>query len=143
MSVKLFDCLLFISHFSSLLNDNLDWEYPNTLNPPPSDSHWPVSNLTKLYHAFLLVGAQSFQRLSSLFSNEGSNNRFAQLLNLNISPGGCGHRDEPGGPLRAKMKFVRFFMKHAALASVPKHIEHFSKFSPSPLSMKQFLDFGE
>uniref|UniRef100_A0A673BNY9 Protein-serine/threonine kinase n=1 Tax=Sphaeramia orbicularis TaxID=375764 RepID=A0A673BNY9_9TELE len=25
---------------------------------------------------------------------------------------------------------------------VPKHIEHFSKFSPSPLSMKQFLDFG-
>uniref|UniRef100_A0A8C1YKS4 Protein-serine/threonine kinase n=1 Tax=Cyprinus carpio TaxID=7962 RepID=A0A8C1YKS4_CYPCA len=24
----------------------------------------------------------------------------------------------------------------------PQHIEHFSKFSPSPLSMKQFLDFG-
>ncbi|KAK7938267.1 hypothetical protein WMY93_001593 [Mugilogobius chulae] len=33
-------------------------------------------------------------------------------------------------------------MKAAALANVPKHIEHFSKFSPSPLSMKQFLDFG-
>uniref|UniRef100_A0A8B9KU79 Protein-serine/threonine kinase n=1 Tax=Astyanax mexicanus TaxID=7994 RepID=A0A8B9KU79_ASTMX len=30
----------------------------------------------------------------------------------------------------------------SALANVPKHIEHFSKFSPSPLSMKQFLDFG-
>uniref|UniRef100_A0A671NEA7 Protein-serine/threonine kinase n=1 Tax=Sinocyclocheilus anshuiensis TaxID=1608454 RepID=A0A671NEA7_9TELE len=27
-------------------------------------------------------------------------------------------------------------------ASAPHHIEHFSKFSPSPLSMKQFLDFG-
>uniref|UniRef100_A0A8C6TW58 Protein-serine/threonine kinase n=1 Tax=Neogobius melanostomus TaxID=47308 RepID=A0A8C6TW58_9GOBI len=27
-------------------------------------------------------------------------------------------------------------------SSVPKHIDHFSKFSPSPLSMKQFLDFG-
>uniref|UniRef100_A0A8C3GCP3 Protein-serine/threonine kinase n=1 Tax=Cyclopterus lumpus TaxID=8103 RepID=A0A8C3GCP3_CYCLU len=40
------------------------------------------------------------------------------------------------------MKFVRFIMKNASLASVPKHIEHFSKFSPSPLSMKQFLDFG-
>ncbi|XP_062859147.1 pyruvate dehydrogenase (acetyl-transferring) kinase isozyme 2, mitochondrial [Trichomycterus rosablanca] len=40
------------------------------------------------------------------------------------------------------MKFVRFIMKNAALASVPNHIEHFSKFSPSPLSMKQFLDFG-
>ncbi|XP_017339841.1 pyruvate dehydrogenase (acetyl-transferring) kinase isozyme 2, mitochondrial [Ictalurus punctatus] len=40
------------------------------------------------------------------------------------------------------MKFVRFIMQNAALASVPKHIEHFSKFSPSPLSMKQFLDFG-
>lgn len=34
-------------------------------------------------------------------------------------------------------------MKNAALASAPHHIEHFSKFSPSPLSMKQFLDFGE
>uniref|UniRef100_A0A667XIK4 Protein-serine/threonine kinase n=1 Tax=Myripristis murdjan TaxID=586833 RepID=A0A667XIK4_9TELE len=32
--------------------------------------------------------------------------------------------------------------KGSPLASVPKHIEHFSKFSPSPLSMKQFLDFG-
>ncbi|XP_037320338.2 pyruvate dehydrogenase (acetyl-transferring) kinase isozyme 2, mitochondrial [Pungitius pungitius] len=40
------------------------------------------------------------------------------------------------------MKFVRYIMKNAALASVPKHIDHFSKFSPSPLSMKQFLDFG-
>uniref|UniRef100_A0A4W5Q1E3 Protein-serine/threonine kinase n=1 Tax=Hucho hucho TaxID=62062 RepID=A0A4W5Q1E3_9TELE len=40
------------------------------------------------------------------------------------------------------MKFVRFIMKNATLAKVPKHIEHFAKFSPSPLSMKQFLDFG-
>ncbi|XP_041121837.1 pyruvate dehydrogenase (acetyl-transferring) kinase isozyme 2, mitochondrial-like [Polyodon spathula] len=40
------------------------------------------------------------------------------------------------------MKFVRFLMKNAALANAPKHIDHFSKFSPSPLSMKQFLDFG-
>ncbi|XP_040032398.1 pyruvate dehydrogenase (acetyl-transferring) kinase isozyme 2, mitochondrial [Gasterosteus aculeatus] len=40
------------------------------------------------------------------------------------------------------MKFVRYIMKNAALASVPKHVDHFSKFSPSPLSMKQFLDFG-
>lgn len=41
------------------------------------------------------------------------------------------------------MKFVRSLMKAATLANVPKHIDHFSKFSPSPLSMKQFLDFGE
>ncbi|XP_072531061.1 pyruvate dehydrogenase (acetyl-transferring) kinase isozyme 2, mitochondrial-like isoform X2 [Salminus brasiliensis] len=40
------------------------------------------------------------------------------------------------------MKFARFIMRNAALANVPKHIDHFSKFSPSPLSMKQFLDFG-
>lgn len=33
-------------------------------------------------------------------------------------------------------------MKNAALANIPKYIERFSKFSPSPLSMKQFLDFG-
>ncbi|XP_071754958.1 pyruvate dehydrogenase (acetyl-transferring) kinase isozyme 2, mitochondrial-like [Centroberyx gerrardi] len=44
--------------------------------------------------------------------------------------------------MTSKMKFVRFLMKNAALANVPKHIDHFSKFSPSPLSMKQFLDFG-
>uniref|UniRef100_A0AAY5EAS0 Protein-serine/threonine kinase n=1 Tax=Electrophorus electricus TaxID=8005 RepID=A0AAY5EAS0_ELEEL len=41
------------------------------------------------------------------------------------------------------MKFVRFIMKNSALASAPKHIEHFAKFSPSPLSMKQFIDFGD
>ncbi|XP_072927762.1 pyruvate dehydrogenase (acetyl-transferring) kinase isozyme 2, mitochondrial-like isoform X1 [Hemitrygon akajei] len=40
------------------------------------------------------------------------------------------------------MKFVRFLMKNAALSNVPKQIDHFSKFSPSPLSIKQFLDFG-
>ncbi|XP_076609577.1 pyruvate dehydrogenase (acetyl-transferring) kinase isozyme 2, mitochondrial-like [Chaetodon auriga] len=44
--------------------------------------------------------------------------------------------------MSSKMKFVRSLMKTAALANVPKHIDHFSKFSPSPLSMKQFLDFG-
>lgn len=45
--------------------------------------------------------------------------------------------------MTSKMSFVRSLMKAAALANVPKHIDHFSKFSPSPLSMKQFLDFGE
>lgn len=45
--------------------------------------------------------------------------------------------------MACKIKFVRSLMKAAALATVPKHVDHFSKFSPSPLSMKQFLDFGE
>ncbi|XP_051948825.1 pyruvate dehydrogenase (acetyl-transferring) kinase isozyme 2, mitochondrial-like [Xyrauchen texanus] len=40
------------------------------------------------------------------------------------------------------MKFVRFMMRNAALLNAPKHIDHYAKFSPSPLSMKQFLDFG-
>nr|XP_019959215.1 PREDICTED: pyruvate dehydrogenase (acetyl-transferring) kinase isozyme 2, mitochondrial-like [Paralichthys olivaceus] len=44
--------------------------------------------------------------------------------------------------MTSRMKLVRSLVKAAALASVPKHIDHFSKFSPSPLSMKQFLDFG-
>ncbi|XP_008328763.1 pyruvate dehydrogenase (acetyl-transferring) kinase isozyme 2, mitochondrial-like [Cynoglossus semilaevis] len=44
--------------------------------------------------------------------------------------------------MTSRMKLVRSLVKTAALATVPKHIEHFSKFSPSPLSMKQFLDFG-
>ncbi|RXN01248.1 hypothetical protein EOD39_7355 [Acipenser ruthenus] len=33
-------------------------------------------------------------------------------------------------------------MRNTALANIPKQIERFSKYSPSPLSMKQFLDFG-
>ncbi|KAM9780553.1 LOW QUALITY PROTEIN: pyruvate dehydrogenase (acetyl-transferring) kinase isozyme 2, mitochondrial-like [Neosynchiropus ocellatus] len=44
--------------------------------------------------------------------------------------------------MTSKMKFVRSMVKAATLAHVPKHVDHFSKFSPSPLSMKQFLDFG-
>ncbi|XP_006924850.1 pyruvate dehydrogenase kinase, isozyme 2 [Pteropus alecto] len=40
------------------------------------------------------------------------------------------------------MRWVRALLKNASLAGAPKYIEHFSKFSPSPLSMKQFLDFG-
>ncbi|KAK1877462.1 [Pyruvate dehydrogenase (acetyl-transferring)] kinase isozyme 2 mitochondrial [Dissostichus eleginoides] len=44
--------------------------------------------------------------------------------------------------MTSKMKFVQSLIKTAARANVPKHIDHFSKFSPSPLSMKQFLDFG-
>uniref|UniRef100_A0A8V1A268 Protein-serine/threonine kinase n=1 Tax=Gallus gallus TaxID=9031 RepID=A0A8V1A268_CHICK len=40
------------------------------------------------------------------------------------------------------MRLLRCLRKRAALAGVPTYIEHFSKFSPSPLSMKQFLDFG-
>lgn len=41
------------------------------------------------------------------------------------------------------MKFVRFMMRNPAMLNVPKHIDHYAKFSPSPLSMKQFVDFGE
>ncbi|KAM6951424.1 pyruvate dehydrogenase (acetyl-transferring) kinase isozyme 2, mitochondrial-like [Aplochiton taeniatus] len=40
------------------------------------------------------------------------------------------------------MKFVRFIAQNAALANLPKQVERFSRFSPSPLSIKQFLDFG-
>ncbi|XP_067865946.1 pyruvate dehydrogenase kinase, isozyme 4 [Heterodontus francisci] len=42
------------------------------------------------------------------------------------------------------MKIVRWLLKGrgSASAPVPRQLEHFSKFSPSPLSMKQFLDFG-
>ncbi|XP_007465131.1 PREDICTED: [Pyruvate dehydrogenase (acetyl-transferring)] kinase isozyme 2, mitochondrial isoform X2 [Lipotes vexillifer] len=40
------------------------------------------------------------------------------------------------------MRWVRALLKNASLAGAPKYIEHFSKFSPSPLSIKQFLDFG-
>ncbi|XP_037112947.1 pyruvate dehydrogenase (acetyl-transferring) kinase isozyme 2, mitochondrial-like [Syngnathus acus] len=44
--------------------------------------------------------------------------------------------------MTSRIRFVRSMVKAAAVANVPKHVDHFSKFSPSPLSMKQFLDFG-
>nr|XP_020469906.1 pyruvate dehydrogenase kinase, isozyme 4 isoform X1 [Monopterus albus] len=40
------------------------------------------------------------------------------------------------------MKFARLLMKSVPVALIPKQVERFSKFSPSPLSMKQFIDFG-
>uniref|UniRef100_A0A674D333 Protein-serine/threonine kinase n=1 Tax=Salmo trutta TaxID=8032 RepID=A0A674D333_SALTR len=39
-----------------------------------------------------------------------------------------------------KMRILRALMSNAA--SMGKHIDYYSRFSPSPLSMKQFLDFG-
>lgn len=41
------------------------------------------------------------------------------------------------------MKFAQFLMKNGSVFGIPKEVERFSKFCPSPLSMKQFLDFGE
>uniref|UniRef100_A0A8C9YU79 Protein-serine/threonine kinase n=1 Tax=Sander lucioperca TaxID=283035 RepID=A0A8C9YU79_SANLU len=38
------------------------------------------------------------------------------------------------------MKFAQFLLKNGA--GIPKQVERFAKFSPSPLSMKQFIDFG-
>ncbi|XP_023667669.1 pyruvate dehydrogenase kinase, isozyme 4 [Paramormyrops kingsleyae] len=40
------------------------------------------------------------------------------------------------------MKFVQFLLKNSAMGNIPKQVDRFSKFSPSPLSMKQFIDFG-
>uniref|UniRef100_A0A671ETK8 Protein-serine/threonine kinase n=1 Tax=Rhinolophus ferrumequinum TaxID=59479 RepID=A0A671ETK8_RHIFE len=44
------------------------------------------------------------------------------------------------------MKAARFVMRSARSLSsaglVPREVEHFSRYSPSPLSMKQLLDFG-
>ncbi|CAO2644913.1 [Pyruvate dehydrogenase (acetyl-transferring)] kinase isozyme 2, mitochondrial, partial [Lemmus lemmus] len=51
-------------------------------------------------------------------------------------------RSRAGASGAVAMRWVRALWKNASLAGAPKYIEHFSKFSPSPLSMKQFLDFG-
>lgn len=51
------------------------------------------------------------------------------------------------GPVGIKMKAARFVMRGAGTLSraglVPREVDHFSRYSPSPLSMKQLLDFGE
>ncbi|KAI5621818.1 pyruvate dehydrogenase kinase, isozyme 4 [Silurus asotus] len=40
------------------------------------------------------------------------------------------------------MKFAHVLLKNASRFNIPKQVDRFSKFSPSPLSMKQFIDFG-
>lgn len=45
-------------------------------------------------------------------------------------------------PVDIKMKVARFVMRSAS-SLIPREVEHFSRYSPSPLSMKQLLDFGE
>lgn len=50
---------------------------------------------------------------------------------LNVSAGVCA--------ASARMRLFRWLLKQP----VPKQIERYSRFSPSPLSIKQFLDFGE
>uniref|UniRef100_A0A8B9KHE4 Protein-serine/threonine kinase n=1 Tax=Astyanax mexicanus TaxID=7994 RepID=A0A8B9KHE4_ASTMX len=40
------------------------------------------------------------------------------------------------------MKFAHVLLKNASKFNIPKQVDRFSKFSPSPLSMKQFIDFG-
>ncbi|XP_076158244.1 pyruvate dehydrogenase kinase, isozyme 4 [Alosa pseudoharengus] len=39
------------------------------------------------------------------------------------------------------MKFAQLLL-NSAKSNIPKQVDRFSKFSPSPLSMKQFIDFG-
>lgn len=40
------------------------------------------------------------------------------------------------------MKFAQILLKNPSRFNIPKQVDRFSKFSPSPLSMKQFIDFG-
>jgi len=41
------------------------------------------------------------------------------------------------------MKFAQIMLKNGSKLNIPKQVDRFSKFSPSPLSMKQFIDFGK
>lgn len=41
------------------------------------------------------------------------------------------------------MKFAHMLLKNTSRFNIPKQVDRFSKFSPSPLSMKQFIDFGK
>ncbi|XP_060798730.1 pyruvate dehydrogenase kinase, isozyme 4 [Neoarius graeffei] len=40
------------------------------------------------------------------------------------------------------MKLAHILLKNTSRFNIPKQVDWFSKFSPSPLSMKQFIDFG-
>uniref|UniRef100_A0A9J8B8S6 Protein-serine/threonine kinase n=1 Tax=Cyprinus carpio carpio TaxID=630221 RepID=A0A9J8B8S6_CYPCA len=40
------------------------------------------------------------------------------------------------------MKFAQIMLKNSSKLNIPKQVDRFSKYSPTPLSMKQFIDFG-
>ncbi|NXY81941.1 PDK1 kinase, partial [Alcedo cyanopectus] len=40
------------------------------------------------------------------------------------------------------MRLLRALLRGASPGSIPQQVDFYSRFSPSPLSMKQFLDFG-
>ncbi|NWH31911.1 PDK1 kinase, partial [Chloropsis hardwickii] len=40
------------------------------------------------------------------------------------------------------MRLLRALLRSAAPGNIPQQVDFYSRFSPSPLSMKQFLDFG-
>lgn len=41
------------------------------------------------------------------------------------------------------MKVAQILLRNGSFVGILKQVERFSKFSPSPLSMKQFIDFGK
>ncbi|XP_026087367.1 pyruvate dehydrogenase (acetyl-transferring) kinase isozyme 2, mitochondrial-like isoform X1 [Carassius auratus] len=40
------------------------------------------------------------------------------------------------------MKFAQIMLKNSSKLNIPKQVDRFSRYSPTPLSMKQFIDFG-
>lgn len=54
-------------------------------------------------------------------------------------------RAEPsrGATETCTMRLLRALLRGASPGSIPQQVDFYSRFSPSPLSMKQFLDFGE
>lgn len=53
----------------------------------------------------------------------------------------CNYK-QAGFNLGGNMKFAHYLLKNSRMVGIPKQVERFAKFSPSPLSMKQFIDFG-
>lgn len=45
--------------------------------------------------------------------------------------------------LKINMKFAQIMLKNSSKLNIPKQVDRFSKYSPTPLSMKQFIDFGK
>lgn len=56
---------------------------------------------------------------------------------------GNGGRAELRGDESCAMRLLRALLRSASPGSIPQQVDFYSRFSPSPLSMKQFLDFGK
>lgn len=130
----------------------LVWFLVNLSASPPNNStvqtsFWWVKTCEADTAAEKVIYMYMYDSFQHLIGNVNQGPSFTVcLLDKKRQTGVCWGKERSwqlGSFGTATMKFAQFLMKNSSVAGIPKQVERFSKFSPSPLSMKQFIDFGK